>query len=106
MNVRRGTGSLDEIRKLGMDPLEEWTCYTTSMSKLVCLRCQSQTGAAIRKGLRVYDREGFWRRPFNGILCGACLAQVRKLRSAENRWLLQRIAEQTNCPVVRSPAGR
>jgi hypothetical protein len=53
-------------------------------------------GAAMRKGLRVYDNEGFWSRPFTGILCGACVAKARKFHSAKNRWLLQRIAEQTN----------
>jgi hypothetical protein len=66
------------------------------MPKSICLRCQEETGAIVRKGLRVYDSEGFWSHPFNGILCGVCVTKVRKFHSAENRWLLQRIAEQTN----------
>jgi hypothetical protein len=71
-------------------------CYIEFVQKLVCVCCQREMGAAMRKGLRVYDNEGFWSRPFTGILCGACVAKARKFRSAKNRWLLQRIAEQTN----------
>jgi ribosomal protein L34E len=72
------------------------TCYTRSMPKLVCVSCHAETGAIMRKGLRVYDNDGFWSRPFNGILCGDCVAKARKLHSAKNRWLLQQIAEQRN----------
>ena len=76
--------------------MTEQTCYTAFMPKLVCVSCQSETGAIMRKGLRVYDNDGFWSRPFNGILCGVCVAEARKLHSVKNRWLLQRIAEQRN----------